>query len=189
MSTAPARRPVRDDELVVGRVGRAHGVHGDCAVEPRTDAVETRFAPGVRLRTDGVAPEPEALEVHRARDHSGRLVVGFRGVRDRVAAEALRGLLLLVDVADRPVLHDPEEFWDVDLVGLRAVGPDGAELGVVSEVLHPPGGDLLVLARPGRDDGLVPFVAAVVPEVDVAGGRVVVDAPPGLLDDDHEQGR
>lgn len=167
-------------QRVVGRIGRAHGIRGDVAVEVHTDDPDLRYSAGTPLATD--PPERGPLTVLQARWHSGRLLVRFDGVADRTAAEALRGTLLVVDSATSPPLEDPEEWWDSDLEGLSAVTSDGAALGTVSEVLHPPGGDLLVVVRTDGTEVLVPFVAAIVPEVDVSAGRLVVDPPEGLLD-------
>jgi 16S rRNA processing protein RimM len=118
--------------------------------------------------------------VESVRPHTGRLLVRFAGVDDRTAAEALRGVLLLVDSADILPSDDPDEFHDQELIGLLAVTTDGAEVGEVVDVEHL-GQDLLVIRRPGGD-ALVPFVRALVPEVDVPGGRIVLDPPPGLLE-------
>ncbi len=167
-------------QLVVGRVGRAHGVRGDVAVDVRTDDPERRFAAGSVLDTEPAARGP--LTVADARVHSGRLLVTFAGVTDRGGAQALRGLLLVADSETSPAPEDPDDYWDHQLLGLAAVTVVGEPLGIVEEVLHPPGGDLLVVRREDAAELLVPFVAAIVPEVDLAGGRLLVDPPPGLLD-------
>lgn len=165
--------------LVVGRIGRAHGVRGEVAVDVRTDAADQRFAPGAELATDPPADQP--LTVVATRWHSGRLLVRFDGVDDRSAAEALRGTMLVADSAESPATAE-DEWWDHELVGLVAVRPDGARLGEVREVVHAPGQDLLVVHREGGGEALVPFVAAIVTAVDVAGGSLVVDPPEGLLE-------
>lgn len=162
---------------VVGRVGRAHGLRGEVSVDVRTDSPQERFAPGAALAASG----GRTLVVDTARDHSGRLLVRFVGVADRTAAETLRGTLLTVDVADLPQHDDPDEFHDHELEGLAAVDTAGTPLGTVREVLHLPASDVLVLDT-DRGEMLVPFVSAIVPEVDVPGGRVVLDPPDGLLD-------
>ncbi|HET9898344.1 MAG TPA: ribosome maturation factor RimM, partial [Streptosporangiaceae bacterium] len=108
------------------------------------------------------------------------------GVVDRDDAERLRGTLLEVDSADLGPLADPEEFYDHDLIGLTATTVRGEHVGIVADVLHH-GQDLLVIDGAGARAGteiLIPFVAPLVPVVDVAGGRLVVDPPPGLLDPD-----
>ena len=170
--------------LVVGRVGKPQGIRGEVTVEVRTDAPEQRFADGALLLTDPAERGP--LRVASSRDQNGRLVVAFEGVPDRNGAEALRDTLLLVDAASLPPTDDPDEFHDFQLVGLAAQLSDGTRLGELTEVLHLPHGDVLVVRRdepgPGSPEVLVPFVAAMVPVVDVAGGRVVLELPEGLLD-------
>jgi 16S rRNA processing protein RimM len=164
--------------LAVGRIGRPHGVHGEVSVETSTDDPGARFAPGSSLVTDPARLGP--LTIESVRPHAGRLLIRFAGVADRTAAEALRGTLLMVDSADIPPSDDPEEFHDQELIGLVAVTTDGTHVGEVVDVEHL-GQDLLVIRRPAGD-ALVPFVRALVPEVDVPGGRIVIDPPAGLLD-------
>ncbi len=167
--------------VTVGRIGRAHGIRGEVGVEVRTDTPDERFADGTVLTTDPAQRGP--LTVRGSRWHSGRLLVTFDGVADRTVAEGLRGTLLLAEIADDESTGDPDEFFDHQLVGLKAVGVDGAAIGVVREVIHAPGQDLLSVELVGGGEALVPFVTEIVPEVDVTGSRVVVDPPPGLFED------
>lgn len=167
-------------ELAVGRVGRAHGIRGDVLVDPRTDDPGTRFAPGVVLRTD--PPEQGPLTVESFRWHSGRLVVHFAGVESRGAAEAIRGAVVVVDVDESERPDDPDEFYDHQLIGLSAVTVAGQVLGDVADVLHLPGQDVLSVRSGDGREILVPFVAAIVPEIDLDGRRVLIDPPDGLVD-------
>jgi 16S rRNA processing protein RimM len=167
--------------VTVGRVGRAHGIHGEVSVEVRTDSPEVRFADGTQLSTEPVAAGP--LTVAKTRWHSGRLLVLFEGVGDRDVAERLRGVLLRAEIPDGEQPDDPDEFFDHQLVGLEVVTTEGAAVGEVAEVLHLPGQDLLAVRRADATEVLVPFVGQIVPEVDVAAGRVVIDPPRGLLDE------
>ncbi|RJK98257.1 ribosome maturation factor RimM [Vallicoccus soli] len=173
-------------QLVVGRVGRAHGIRGDVAVEVRTDDPERRLGPGAVLATD--PPERGPLVVATGRVHSGRLLLRFEGVHDRTGAEALRGTLLVADVDPEERPEDPEDFYDHQLEDLEVVLADGTVLGRVEEMLHPPGQDLVLVRRPDGAELLVPFVAAIVPEVDLEAGRMVLDPPPGLLGDAPDEG-
>lgn len=167
--------------LTVGRIVRPHGLRGEVLVELRTDDPEQRYAVGATLMAVG-ARGPATLTVAALRPHQGRLIVAFEGVPDRSAAEQLRGVQLQVDSAAIAPPADPDEYHDHQLVGLAAVTPAGERLGEVTRVDHGPAADRLVLTRPDGRTTLVPFVAAIVPEVDLAGGRVVVDPPSGLLD-------
>jgi 16S rRNA processing protein RimM len=149
------------------------------AVEVRTDSPELRFAPGAVLETDPADNGP--LTIERARWHSGRLLISFAEVADRTAAEALRNTLLVADSATSPAVDD-DEYWDHQLIDLAVVTVDGTSLGSITDIAHPPGGDLLVVRRPDGAELLVPFVRAIVPTVDLEARRVVVDPPDGLLD-------
>lgn len=174
------------DTIVVGRIGKPHGIKGEVSVEPRTDEPDRRFAVGARLKTENKRPEghqsPSHLTVAGTRWHSGRLLVRFEEIPDRNAAEESRGTLLLIplDPDERP--EDPEEFYDHQLVGLAVVTTDGRTVGTLKEIVHGSAQDLLVIAADGPDV-LVPFVSELVPEVDVTGGRIVVADRPGLLAD------
>jgi 16S rRNA processing protein RimM len=173
-------------ELVVGRVGRAHGVRGEVSVEVRTDDVERRFAVGSVLasRTRDGESGP-SLTVAQSRPHSGRLLVAFEEIHDRDTAESLRGSLLVVDSETSVPVADDDEWWDHDIVGLDVVLVDGSPLGVVEDVLHVPGSDLLSVRRANGAEVLVPFVSAIVPKVDLEHRRLVVDPPAGLLELDE----
>jgi 16S rRNA processing protein RimM len=170
--------------LVVGRVGRAHGLRGEVSVEVRTDEPEVRFAPGSVLATQPAEAGP--LTVAAARWHSGRLLVSFHQVADRGAAELLRGVLLLVDAGDDSRPADPDEYYDHQLAGLPVVTTTGTRVGEVAEVLHLPSQDVLAVRRTDGREVLIPFVAQLVPTVDLDARRVVVDPPGGLIDDAAE---
>lgn len=180
-------------ELVVGRVAKSHGVRGELVVEVRTDEPELRFAEGAVLT--GRMPRAKTSQeytVTSAREHSGRLLVHVRGVADRESADALRGMIFLIDTADLPPSDDPEEFYDHELEGLSVRLTDGTEVGTVTEVLHSAAGELLSVRAAASFDGtdpstpgreiLIPFVTAIVPTVSRAEGLIVVDPPEGLLD-------
>ena len=170
---------------VVARIGRPHGLHGEVTVRLHTDEPERRLAVGTVLETqaDAGSGVPRALTVRSTRVHQGIWLVGFEGVPDRTGAEGLRGTRLLLD-AEEPVVADGDDdtFTEDELVGLAVVDPAGATLGEVAGLELGAVQDRLVVLLPDGRRALVPFVAALVPEVDVEGGRVVLDAPQGLLD-------
>jgi 16S rRNA processing protein RimM len=170
------------DLLVVGRIGKPQGIKGEVTVQVRTDDPDSRFAAGQVLLTEPVERGP--LTVAASRWQNGRLVVAFDGVHDRNDAERLRETLLQVDARTLPPPEDEDEFHDHVLRGMAAVLVGGAPLGEVVDVLHLPHGDVLVVRRSDgpSNELLVPFVKAMVPVVDVAGRRLEVDPPEGLLD-------
>ena len=155
-------------------------MRGDVVIDVRTDEPERRFAPGTAFSTSR-----GPLTVATSRWHGQRLLVAFTEVTDRTAAEELRGVELRIRVAADQRPDDPEEFYDHHLVGLRAENEAGQPLGEVSDVLHLPAQDVLVVRRDSRDV-LVPFVTDIVSEVDLDAGRVVIVEQPGLLDDATE---
>lgn len=160
------------DRLEVGRVHKAHGLKGDVSVSLTTDRLE-RVEPGSRLFVGDVEHEV-ARSTHQPPD---RWIVGFAGVGDRDAADALRGSVLTAEPLD-----DEDELWVHDLVGATVVLPDGTSVGVVDAVQDNPAHDLLVL-----DTGdLVPVVFVTdgsgLPE------RLVIDPPEGLLSGDDAEG-
>ena len=166
-------------QLIVARIGRAHGLRGEVALDIRTDTPAERLAVGAVLETDraGVGP----LTVATTRDHQGRWLVTFAEVTDRTAAESLRGVGLVVD---EDASHEDDAWYPHELVGLRAEHVDGRLIGTVLALEHLPAHDALLIRESTGGRSLVPFVRAIVPVVDVAGGRVVLDPPGGLLASD-----
>ncbi|HEY8455510.1 MAG TPA: ribosome maturation factor RimM [Actinopolymorphaceae bacterium] len=164
-------------QVVVGRIGRPHGVRGEVVVDVRTDEPDKRFAPGAVLST-----EAGPLEVESARWHGSRMLVRFRGYADRTAVEELRGALLRADVPEDERPPDPDEFYDHQLVGLRARTVDGRDVGEVTEVVHLPMQELLVVRADAGREIFVPFVRSIVPDVDLDAGVIVLDPPEGLLE-------
>lgn len=188
--STPTAEPAlnESDERAVGRVVRAHGLRGELVVESSTDHEDVRFAPGALLevRPPKRAPAglPTRLTVRAARHHGGRLLVTVDEVGDRDAAEALRTVTLVADPLDSPggEADDPDEFGDHELEGCTVVLGDGTAVGTVRDVVHGAAGELLVVDTAEGAEVLVPFVAAIVVEVDRIARRVVLDPPEGLLD-------
>jgi len=167
-------------QLSVARVSKAHGLKGEVALDLRTDDPESRLATGERLET--VPADAGPLTVTHAREHQGRWLVTFAEISDRTAAEELRGTELVVE-ADA---SDEEDAWyPHELEGLRVELADGTVVGTVITLEYQPAHESLLIEENLPDGGtartLVPFVLAIVPVVDVAGGRVVLTPPGGLL--------
>jgi 16S rRNA processing protein RimM len=171
-------------EVVVGRIGKPHGLRGELTIDVRTDEPDRRFAVGATLRAEppaGSASRLGTLTVARTRWHQQVLLATFEEIEGRDAAEAARGILLHATRAAGDTPDDPEEFYDHQLVGLTAYDESGRLLGELTAVSHGAAQDLLTIHTPDGRDALVPFVAALVPVVDVAAGRLVVADRPGLV--------
>ena len=170
---------------VIARIGKPHGLLGEVTVQLHTDEPERRLAVGAEIATEAGSGSgvPRVLTVRSTRVHNGVWLVAFAEIPDRTGAESLRGTRLVVDSAD--VLPAPDEddvFTEEQLRGLAVVDPSGTVLGEVGGLELGAAQDRLVILLPDGREAQVPFVAALVPEVDLEGHRVVVDAPPGLLD-------
>lgn len=164
--------------LIVGRIGRVHGVRGEVTVEVRTDSPEDRFQVGTSIATDPSKFGP--LTITGQRWHNGILLLTFDGVSDRGAAEKIKNVLLMadVDIAE----SDADEFHVQLLIGSTIELIDGTVLGTIDDVLTTKGQNLLSFMRGGKQV-LIPFVKAIVPTVDIASRKVVITPPEGLLDE------
>ncbi|MBY8867607.1 MULTISPECIES: ribosome maturation factor RimM [Streptomyces] len=171
-------------QLVVARIGRAHGIKGEVTVEVRTDEPELRLAPGAVLATDPASTGPLTIETGRV--HSGRLLLRFEGVGDRTAAEALRNTLLIAEVDPEELPEDEDEYYDHQLIDLDVVTEDGTEVGRITEISHLPSQDLFIVERPDGSEVMIPFVQEIVTEIDLEEQRAVITPPPGLIDDRAE---
>jgi 16S rRNA processing protein RimM len=170
-------------EVVVGRIGKPHGIRGEVTVDVRTDEPERRYAAGATLLVEaprGSAFVHRTLTVARTRWHQGVLLATFEELGDRNAAEGARGVVLKAAIAPDEAPEDPEEFYDHQLIGLSAYDVDGTLLGELVGLFHGAQDILRIRTTDGRE-ALVPFVSALVPEVDVAGGRIVIADRPGLV--------
>lgn len=166
-------------QLVVARIGRAHGVLGEATIEVRTDQPEDRFYIGSVLATEPTTFGP--LTISSVRDHNGTLLLGFKGVSDRNQVEELRDVLLLAEV-DIEADSTEDDFHVQQLLQCQVSTQDGLEIGLVTDVINLPGQDVLAVDYNGREV-LIPFVKAIVPIVDVKNRKITVVPPAGLLDE------
>jgi 16S rRNA processing protein RimM len=165
------------ERICVAQIGGAHGIRGEVKLKSFTADPMAVKDYGPLMSEDGSA----SFEIEALRPAKGHLVARFRGIDDRDAAERLANLRLFVP---RERLPPPaaDEYYHADLIGLCAVTADGAEIGTVAAVHDFGAGDILELQpNAGGTSIMVPFTAAFVPSVDIAGGRIVVapleDAP------------
>jgi 16S rRNA processing protein RimM len=169
------------DAILVARIGAAHGLKGEVRVKALTaDPLSIRdYSPladrdGRLFRVDAARPAGASPDM---------LIVRFRGVGDRSGAEALNGTELFISRDRLPEPADEDEFYHADLIGLAAATVSGAELGTVVAVHNFGAGDILEVAPRRGPTLLIPFTRTVVPAVDLEAKRLVVDPPPGLLDE------
>ncbi|GAA4746327.1 hypothetical protein GCM10025783_17820 [Amnibacterium soli] len=183
------RNRAAQTQLRVGRLTKAHGLKGGLKLELFTDDPDRRFTPGASFSLQVPETSPwhgKRLELAELRWYNGMPVGFFVDVANRTAAESLVKAILWVD-QDPEEVAEPDAWYDHQLVGLDVVR-DGETLGTIDRLEHLPAQDLLVV-KLGDREVLVPFVRAIVPEVDLDGGRVVVTPPDGLfepIDDEPE---
>lgn len=170
----------QEQHIPVGYVRRAHGIRGDVVVRGLVADIRDKLAPGSVVFTDEDAPR--SLTVSAIADTKDDYRVSFATIDNRNDADALRGVQLTVPASQRRVLDDGE-FWPEDLVGCEVVDPEGGPLGTVHEVILAGVQDRLVVIAADGSRAEVPFVDALVPEVDVANDRIVADLPDGLFEE------
>jgi len=178
---APAGGRDPKGRICVGRIKGAHGVRGLVRVTSYTERPEDVASYGPVSDADG----RREFELRIERMNKAEVIARIDGIDDRDAAEALRGLRLFVPRAALPPAAD-DEFYVEDLVGLRAETAEGRVLGSVLSVQDFGAGDMLEIGETRERTQFVPFTREIVPVVDPAGGRVVIDPPPGLLDGDGD---
>ncbi len=162
-------------QLVVGRIGRAHGVLGEATIEVQTDDPDIRFQVGNKLTLD----DGRELTIRSSRWHNQILLLAFDGIADRNQIEELRDQLISSDV-DLGLLA-PGEYHFQQLIGCEVFQQSGELIGIVDEILKSPGQDLLSVSRAaGRV--LIPMVKQIIIEIDVLAKKIIVNPPEGLLD-------
>ena len=158
--------------LVVGRIGRAHGVRGEVTVEVRTDSPDERFKIGQILKTDPESNGP--LIIESIRNNSGTLLLSFKNFNDRNAVEKLRNTLILAEVDPTQSNTSENDFHISQIVGAKVVDRNGKTLGLVKDVLSLPAQDTLVVDSDGAEV-LVPFVKSYVPVVSIERAEITVE--------------
>lgn len=167
-----------EQELQIGKVVKSHGIKGEVVVEVTTDEPEIRFALGEILKGKQAGKE-HSLTIDAARAHQGRLLIKFAEVKDRNTADSLRGTRFFA--APLETEEDDEGFYDHELEGLHIIH-DGEDIGEVTGVMHGPAGEILEVKLTSGKEALIPFVHAIVPEVDLEEGTATITPPEGLLD-------
>ncbi|MEI9907233.1 MAG: ribosome maturation factor RimM [Actinomycetota bacterium] len=158
--------------LLVGRIGRAHGILGEATIEVRTDLPDERFAIGAKVETDTLGD----LVITSHRWHNGILLLGFENISDRNSIEKLRDTLLYSDVDIEAEGEGEDDYHVLQLIGCTAYLESGIEFGKVTDVINLPAQDLLAIETP-NGEVLIPFVRQLVPVVDIAQKRMTVIPP------------
>ncbi|MDO4910962.1 MAG: ribosome maturation factor RimM [Corynebacterium sp.] len=164
-----------NDEVMIGRVVKPHGIRGELAVESTTDTPEERFYIGAVLRGRQTGKERE-ITIKTLRVHKGRFLLTFEEIPDRTAAESLRGMKFWAEP-----IYEEDGFYDHELEGLE-VRENDEVIGIVEGVMHLPAGEILQVALDSDKEVLIPFREEIVPEVNVEEGWVLITPPEGLLD-------
>jgi 16S rRNA processing protein RimM len=158
--------------ICIARIGAAHGVRGAVKLWTFTEDPLAVRAYGPLVTKDGA----RSFEIATAREAKGHLVATLKGVGSREDAERLNGIELYVAREKLPDT-DQDEYYHADLIGLAAVTPANAPLGRVVAIHNFGAGDIIEIAPPHGATMLLPFTNAVVPTVDLAEGRVVIELP------------
>lgn len=169
---------VPDGYLAIGRIATAHGIHGEVRVELHTDFPD-RFAPQVKLFM-GETLTPAIIEY--ARPHKQQMLVKFVDVETRNDAETLRNQWLFVPEDDAVEL-EADTYWVHDIIGLQAQTESSEALGAVTDVLFTGANEVYVVADPNGKELLLPAIADVVQQVDLAAGTITVRLLPGMRDE------
>ena len=171
-------------QICVARIGAAHGVRGAVKLWTFTEDPLAVKRYGLLVTKDGA----RQFEVTHARAAKGHLVATLKGIATREEAERLNGLELYVAREKLPATGE-DEYYHADLIGLDAVTPANEPLGRVIAIHNFGAGDIIEIAPPNGATMLLPFTNAVVPSVDLAGGRVVIELPQEIEGDDSDSGR
>jgi 16S rRNA processing protein RimM len=159
--------------ICVAQIGAAHGIRGEVRLRSFTEDPSAVTSYGPLESEDGA----QRFTIEALRPAKNHFVARLAGIADRGTAEKLTGLRLYVPRDRLPPVEDDETFYHADLVGLAAVTPDGAAIGKVTAILNFGAGDIVEIARQDGEPLLVPFTDAAVPNIDIAGGRMVVVPP------------
>lgn len=171
-------------EVIVATIGKAHGLRGEVSLHLRTDQPAERLVVGTVFDIEPQAGGSDRLTLSSTRTQQDRWYARFEEVADRTAAEALRGIELVLELdAEQETEEDPDAWYASQLKGLPVKHVDGHDLGVVTGLQHYPAQDLLLVRTPDGRRVQLPLVAQLVPEVDLEAGVILADPPGGLFED------
>ena len=169
------------DYLVIGKIGGAHGVRGEVKIIPLTDDVRRFSSLKECLILDDRERVKETKEVEKARVDDTRTLVKFKGIDDRDEVGKLTGFYIAVSREDAVKLPEGRYFI-ADLIGLKVVDDERGELGTIKDIINSGASDIIIVKRKGKNELLIPYLNAIVYEVDIAGVTMKVKLPEGLYE-------
>ncbi|MBR3033296.1 MAG: 16S rRNA processing protein RimM [Clostridiales bacterium] len=169
------------DYLVIGKIGGAHGVRGEVKIIPLTDDVRRFSSLKECLILDEQERVKETKEVENARVDDTRTLVKFKGIDDRDEVGKLTGFYIAVSREDAVKLPEGRYFI-ADLIGLKVVDDERGELGTIKDIINSGASDIIIVKRKGKNELLIPYLNAIVYEVDITGGTMKVKLPEGLYE-------
>ncbi len=158
--------------ICIGKIHRAHGIRGDVILDPMTDFPE-RIRRGKIVY---VGEDHKALTVCRVREKPPYLLVGFSEIGDETAASEFRNQYMYVRTADLPPLPEGEYYFH-ELIGLDAVGADGQNIGVLSEILETGANDVYVIRKPDGTEELIPDIPQFILKIDIEAHTITINLP------------
>jgi 16S rRNA processing protein RimM len=169
------------DYLVIGKIGGAHGVRGEVKIIPLTDDVRRFSSLKECMILDEKERVKETKEVEKARVDDTRTLVKFKGIDDRDEVGKLTGFYIAVSREDAVKLPEGRYFI-ADLIGLKVVDDERGELGTIKDIINSGASDIIIVKRKGKNELLIPYLNAIVYEVDITGGTMKVKLPEGLYE-------
>ena len=169
------------DYLVIGKIGGAHGVRGEVKIIPLTDDVRRFSSLKECMILDEKERVKETKEVEKARVDDTRTLVKFKGIDDRDEVGKLTGFYIAVSREDAVKLPEGRYFI-ADLIGLTVVDDERGELGSIKDIINSGASDIIIVKRKGKNELLIPYLNAIVYEVDIPGGAMKVKLPEGLYE-------
>ncbi len=169
------------DYLIIGKIGGAHGVRGEVKIIPLTDDVRRFSSLTECMILDEKEHIKETLEVEKTRVDETRTLIKFKGIDDRDEVGKLTGYFIGV-TRDNAVKLPEGRFFIADLIGLTVVDSERGELGTIKDIMNSGSSDIIIVKRKGKNELLIPYLNAIVTNVDLSAGVMSVTLPEGLYE-------
>lgn len=167
-----------EDFVVVGRLGKPHGLKGEIELYVLTDFPD-RFQPGANFFIRPPLPENNEIKIDAVRKKQPKLIIKINGIDDRLRAESLKGRELVIPQSETVLLPE-DAYWHYQLIGLKVITVDGRELGIINEIISSVANDIYVVGN--GTEYLIPATGEVIKEINLADKEMIINPLPGLLD-------